>query len=83
MRIAWVLYGDLAQRTGGTIYDAEVVGGLRRAGDDVRVVSLPRARLARELRRIAPDVVVGDELCFCELALAFRLKLALNSQATE
>jgi glycosyltransferase involved in cell wall biosynthesis len=73
MRIAWVLYGDLAQRTGGTIYDAEVVDGLRRAGDDVQVVSLPRARLARELRDIAPDVVVGDELCFRELALAFRL----------
>jgi glycosyltransferase involved in cell wall biosynthesis len=73
MRIAWVLYGDLAQRTGGTIYDAEVVDGLRRAGDDVRVVSLPRARLARELRAIAPDIVVGDELCFRELAVAFRL----------
>ena len=73
MRIAWVLYGDLAQRTGGTIYDAEVVAGLRRAGDDVRVLSLPRARLVRELRATAPDVVVGDELCFRELALAFRL----------
>ena len=73
MRIAWILYGDLAQRTGGTIYDAEVVRGLRRAGDDVRVISLPRAGLVRELRRIAPDVVVGDELCFRELAVAFRL----------
>lgn len=73
MRIAWVLYGDLAQRTGGTIYDAGVVAGLRRAGDDVQVVSLPRRRLTRELRAIAPDVVVGDELCFRELAVAFRL----------
>jgi len=73
VRIAWVLYGDLAQRTGGTIYDAEVVEGLRRAGDDVRVLSLPRARLARELRASAPDVVVGDELCFRELALALPL----------
>lgn len=102
MRIAWVLYGGLEQLTGGTIYDAEVVGGLRRAGDDVRVVSLddqaadavkvprgmratlpPIARaaatakaglaLARELRATEPDVVVGDELCFRELAVAFRI----------
>ena len=71
-RIAWVLHGDLAQRTGGTIYDREVVDGLRRAGDDVRVVSLP-GRLMHELRGFRPDVVVGDELCFRELAIAFRL----------
>jgi glycosyltransferase involved in cell wall biosynthesis len=70
VRVAWVLYGDLAQRTGGTIYDREVVEGLRRAGDEVRVVSLP-GRLYRELRAFRPDVVVGDELCFRELAIAF------------
>jgi len=58
MRLAWVLDGDLAQRTGGTIYDREVVDGLRRAGDEVRVVSLP-GRLLRELRAFRPDVVVG------------------------
>jgi len=86
-----VLYGELTQRTGGTIYDAQVVEGLRRAGDDVRVVSLDASepsgsRLARAARtatagmtlaqglgEIAPDVVVGDELCFPELSLAFRL----------
>gem|GEM_PF-2561679 len=89
MRIAWVLYGDLAQRTGGTIYDRLVVDGLRRAGDDVRVWSLPPPpartplaigtgvanglRLGRDLRRTRPDVVVGDELCFRELAAAFPL----------
>jgi glycosyltransferase involved in cell wall biosynthesis len=102
VRIAWVLYGGLEQLSGGTIYDAEVVAGLRHAGDDVRVVSLdaeaggavgvprgvratlpPIARaaatakagfaLAREIRAIAPDVVVGDELCFRELAIAFRM----------
>ena len=99
MRVAWVLYGDLAQRTGGTIYDAKVVDGLRAAGDDVRVVSLeqdvppelPRGfrltlpriapltpivqralALAREVRAFDADVVVGDELCFRELAVAFR-----------
>ncbi|MDB4941523.1 MAG: hypothetical protein JWP97_1057 [Labilithrix sp.] len=84
MRIAWVLHGTLDQRTGGTIYDAEVVDGLRRAGDDVRVVSLHQglgplaaarqgAALARTLRGLACDVVVGDELCFRELAVAFPL----------
>jgi glycosyltransferase involved in cell wall biosynthesis len=100
VRVAWVLYGDLAARTGGTIYDAKVVEGLRQAGDDVRVVSLdergpPRSTrgfrpvvpliapsaptvtralaLVRELRALAPDVVVGDELCFRELAVTFRL----------
>ena len=71
-RIAWVLQGDLADRTGGTIYDREVVEGLRRAGDQVRVVSLPGG-LLRELRAFGPDVVVGDELCFRALAVAFPL----------
>ena len=94
-----MLYGDLTQRTGGTIYDAEVVRGLERAGDDVHVVSLdadapavprgfaatlpPIARaahtakagfeLARQIAAIAPEIMVGDELCFRELAIAFRM----------
>lgn len=80
MRIAWVLYGDLDARTGGTIYDRIVVDGLRAAGDEVHVVSLdsrPRHRagvsLAFTIARSRPDVVVGDELCFRELAVAFPL----------
>jgi glycosyltransferase involved in cell wall biosynthesis len=93
VRVAWVLYGDLAARTGGTVYDAKVVEGLREAGDDVRVLSLdePAAErstrgvrllaptamrafsLARDLGVLAPDVVVGDELCFRELSAAFLL----------
>lgn len=80
MRIAWVLYGDLDARTGGTIYDRIVVDGLRAAGDEVHVMSLdPRPRhragisLAFTLARSRPDVVVGDELCFRELAVAFPL----------
>ena len=76
MRIAWVLYGSLAQRTGGTIYDAEVVRGLERAGDDVHVVSLDEGAsgdaLTARLRTIAPEVIVGDELCFRPLAPAYR-----------
>jgi glycosyltransferase involved in cell wall biosynthesis len=65
LRIAWLLYGDLNQRTGGTIYDARIVAGL----GDVEVVSLPRRGLVRSLVRA--DVIVGDELCFRELAYAF------------
>ena len=80
MRVAWILYGDLDQRTGGTIYDAEVIDGLRRAGDDVRVIGLRQGasvlgqarRLVRQLAMLDADVVVGDELCFRELAIAFR-----------
>ncbi len=99
MRIAWVLYGSLEQRTGGTIYDAHVVDGLRRAGDEVHVVSLedgdapqaghgfartlpPIARvatmakaglaLAKQIEDIDPEIVVGDELCFRELGIAYR-----------
>lgn len=68
MKIAWVLYGDLDQRTGGTIYDAEIVAGLRRAGEDVRVVPPSLAQLSA----MDPDVIVGDELCFRELAWIFR-----------
>ncbi|MBX3190174.1 MAG: glycosyltransferase family 4 protein [Labilithrix sp.] len=87
MRVAWILYGGLDQRTGGTLYDAIVVDGLRRAGDEVDVISLPvvagRVRLSRDpaparalakaIRARRPDVVVGDELCFRELAIAFPL----------
>lgn len=87
MKIAWIVYGSLDQRTGGTIYDRIVVDGLRAAGDDVRVYSLepPPAstalaipfglaagmRLGRALRRSRPDVIVGDELCFREVGTAF------------
>ncbi len=80
MRIAWVIYGDIGQTTGGYIYDRLVVEGLRRAGDAVHVVSLtPRGvrgvlrgpGLARAVARLACDVVVGDELCFPELSGAF------------
>jgi glycosyltransferase involved in cell wall biosynthesis len=65
LRIAWLLYGDLKQLTGGTIYDARIVAGL----GDVEVVSLPRRGLVRSLA--GANVIVGDELCFRELAYAF------------
>lgn len=80
MRVAWVVYGGLAARTGGTLYDACIVEGLRAAGDEVEVVALRGPghvrgglSLARRLRTLAPEVVVGDELCFAELGPAFWL----------
>jgi glycosyltransferase involved in cell wall biosynthesis len=81
MRVLWVLYGDLDQATGGTIYDRLIVEGLRARGHEVAVLSLvPRGRLfgllasdelIAHVQRSRPDVVVGDELCFAELAGAF------------
>ena len=74
MKIAWVLYGDLKQKTGGTIYDRMVVEGLQRMGDEVQIVSIaPGASdLASVIRASACEIVVGDELCFRELAVLFR-----------
>lgn len=79
MHIAWVVYGSLDQKTGGTLYDARIVRGLEDSGDVVHVHSLspttrtPNAgiKLATEILRDRPDVVVGDELCFRELAVTF------------
>jgi glycosyltransferase involved in cell wall biosynthesis len=78
LRIAWVVYAPWDQRTGGYLYDRLVVDALREGGDDVVVIDLDdrgRARdglaLRRRIRAIRADVVVGDELCFRELAVAF------------
>lgn len=67
MNIAWLAYGTLTERTGGTIYDARIVAGL----GNVRVVSVTPdwAAVVRSVARA--DVVVGDELCHRELAEVF------------
>jgi glycosyltransferase involved in cell wall biosynthesis len=85
VRVAWVLYGGLDQRTGGTIYDAQVVTGLRAAGDDVQVVSVQPGDedLAERLTAIDADVVVGDELCFRELGAAFASLRSNESRRVE
>lgn len=83
MRIAWVVYGDLLQPTGGYIYDRLLVEALRNAGDSVDVVSLTAGRrfetlrLLAKLSSIAPDVIVADELCFREIAGAFTVARVL------
>lgn len=80
-RVAWVVYGSLDLKTGGTIYDAMIVRGLREAGVKVEVVAIDRSRgtvlaraheITRRLARTRPDVLVGDELCYPELAVLFR-----------
>jgi glycosyltransferase involved in cell wall biosynthesis len=75
VRVAWVVYGSLAQATGGYIYDRLIVEGLRDAGDSVDVVSidpdLPARDLGARLVDLLPEVVVGDALCVSALAHAF------------
>ncbi|KAB1194868.1 glycosyltransferase [Haloferax sp. MBLA0076] len=78
MDVGLVVYGPLDDRSGGYRYDLELVRGLRAAGDEVTVVSLPersyRQRLRdnvsalRRLRDIDVDVLLQDELCHPSLA---------------
>lgn len=73
MRVGLVVYGDVGTTTGGFLYDRKLVAHLRRAGERVSVVSLPRRsypraladnldpRIARRLRGF--DLLLQDELC--------------------
>ncbi|ELZ91287.1 group 1 glycosyl transferase [Haloferax mucosum ATCC BAA-1512] len=73
MQVGLVVYGPLDDRSGGYRYDLELVRGLRAAGDDVTVISLPerpyRHRLRdnvtahARLRSLDVDVLLQDELC--------------------
>ena len=67
--IAWLLYGSLEQRTGGTIYDRIVIDGLRARGLAIEVLDPRAPGLLRTLLRAS--VIVGDELCHPEIAFAF------------
>ncbi len=67
MRIAWIVYGDLGQATGGYIYDRLVVEGLRARGAEVEIVD-PRASTAACERA---DFALGDALCVRELGPLF------------
>ena len=73
LRVAWVIYGSLDQVSGGYIYDRLVVEHLRALGDVVTVISLePHGTSLPALNGDDYDVVLGDELCFSELAPLFR-----------
>ncbi len=41
MRIGLVIYGSQDYTSGGFLYDRMLVAALRRAGDDVQIISLP------------------------------------------
>src|SRR6187455_3129643 len=78
--VAWIVPGPLRQLTGGYLYDARIVDGLRARGWRVEVVDvqatrwpldLPAGRrLVSALRRECWDAVVVDELAHPALAAA-------------
>ncbi len=74
MRFAWVIHGALEQRTGGYVYDAEIVHRLRAAGDRVEIVSIASdsdpSLLLQRLIEADCDAIVGDALAARELGWA-------------
>jgi glycosyltransferase involved in cell wall biosynthesis len=80
VRVAFVVYGPLDERSGGYLYDRRVADRLRERGDSVVRVSLPDVsprlalahnldpRVRRRLARLDADAVVVDELCHPSLA---------------
>ena len=74
MKLAFVLEGSLDRKTGGTIYDALVIDGLRSRDVEVAVQTpIPgdAQKLVRDLARSRPNVIVGDELSFAALDIVF------------
>jgi glycosyltransferase involved in cell wall biosynthesis len=67
VRIAWIVYGDLAQATGGYGYDRLLVEGLRDRGNEVELFDPLVATAGCE----RADVTVGDALCVRELGPLF------------
>ncbi|SEO77506.1 Glycosyltransferase involved in cell wall bisynthesis [Halogranum amylolyticum] len=75
MRVGLVVYGDLDTRSGGYVYDRQLVDHLRELGDEVELFSLPERRYGRafaqnvdrsfrrRLRAADLDVLLEDELC--------------------
>ncbi|HMT20291.1 MAG TPA: glycosyltransferase family 4 protein [Promineifilum sp.] len=81
MRVGLVIYGSLDTVSGGYLYDRRLVEALRRAGDEVEIISLPWRSYARHLtdnrsaellRRMSGDydVLLQDELNHPSLAWA-------------
>jgi len=72
--VALVVYGPLAQRTGGYLYDALMVRELGARGRPVSVVEIERGEaagaVAERVMGTGAPVVVFDELCHPELAEA-------------
>lgn len=74
MKIGWMIYGSLGKMSGGYLYDRLVVEGLREAGHEVEVISMPDvgwwrslphnwdANLMEETLELDLDLLVQDEL---------------------
>lgn len=74
MKVGLVIYGPLDHRSGGYLYDANIVQHMREQGDTVRVFSLPGSSYAtsflhnlhvgfwRRLADVDLDVLLQDEL---------------------
>ena len=74
MNLGLVIYGSLEQRTGGYLYDRQLVANLRQQGDCLEVFSLPwqsyashllhnfSRRIDRWARAVALDLLLEDEL---------------------
>lgn len=81
MNIAFVLYGDLNQQSGGYLYDRRLVGYLRGEGDQIDVVSLPQRSYGASLldnfssdngQASQADIILQDELCHPSLVWSNR-----------
>lgn len=84
MRIGVIICGNLDMGSGGFLYDRKLVEYLRLRGDEVEVVALPwygyarslTLNLSREvpnrLRRLAPDLLIEDELAHPSLFFSNR-----------
>jgi glycosyltransferase involved in cell wall biosynthesis len=49
MRLGLVIYGGLDQRSGGYLYDRQLVKQLEHAGDQVEIISIPKHAYSRNL----------------------------------
>jgi glycosyltransferase involved in cell wall biosynthesis len=86
MRLGFVVYGSLSERSGGFRYDRKLVEGLRNLGHDVSIVGLPWYRYAKSLlhnlsadlesRLSGFDAVLEDHLCHPSL---LRVNRALDA----
>jgi glycosyltransferase involved in cell wall biosynthesis len=71
MRVAWIVYGDLAQMTGGYVYDRIVVEGLRSRGEEVALFDPRKHGAVQRIISASFDAVVGDGLCAPHLGRSF------------
>lgn len=63
VKVAFVIFGDLDQRSGGYLYDRQVVRSLERSGHTIRVVGLkakPALGAIAGLRRAGAGEALGD-----------------------